>query len=329
MLCIIGEMGICFSSKKVNGSNNCNTHPNTTNAALNIQKKTSRPESTTRATSRKQDVSHIFQFQHKSSNKGYAHQQPLINSTSRKSSRRQSGVIPCGKRTNFGYDKNFDKRYTLGKLLGHGQFGYTYVAIDKSAGDRVAVKKIEKNKMLLPIAVEDVKREVKILKALTGHENVVRFYNAFEDADYVYIVMELCEGGELLDRILSRKDSRYSEKDAAIVVRQMLKVAAKCHLHGMVHRDMKPENFLFKSPKPDSPLKATDFGLSDFITPGKKFQDIVGSAYYVAPEVLKRKSGPESDVWSIGVITYILLCGRRPFWDKTEDGIFKEASNRF
>ncbi|CAH9119339.1 unnamed protein product [Cuscuta epithymum] len=322
MLCIIGDMGICFSSKQVSGSNNYNTHPN---AAVNIRKKTSRSPSTTRATSRKQYVSHIFQFQHKSSNKGYTHQQPLINSTSRKSSRRQSGIIPCGKRTNFGYDKNFHKRYTLGKLLGHGQFGYTYVAIDKSTGDRVAVKKIEKNKMLLPIAVEDVKREVKILKALTGHENVVHFHNAFEDADYVYIVMELCEGGELLDRILARKDSRYCEKDAAIVVRQMLKVAAKCHLHGMVHRDMKPENFLFKSPKPDSPLKATDFGLSDFIRPGKKFQDIVGSAYYVAPEVLKRKSGPESDVWSIGVITYILLCGRRPFWNKTEDGIFKEV----
>ncbi|XP_031110444.1 calcium-dependent protein kinase 16-like isoform X2 [Ipomoea triloba] len=178
--------------------------------------------------------------------------------------------------------------------------------------------------MILPIAVEDVRREVKILSALTGHENVVQFHNAFEDENSVYIVMELCEGGELLDRILAKKDSRYSEKDAAIVVRQMLKVAAECHLHGMVHRDMKPENFLFKSQE-DSSLKATDFGLSDFIRPGKKFQDIVGSAYYVAPEVLKRKSGPESDVWSIGVITYILLSGRRPFWDKTEDGIFKEV----
>nr|BCU41348.1 calcium-dependent protein kinase [Gentiana scabra] len=237
----------------------------------------------------------------------------------------KGGVIPCGKRTDFGYDKDFDQRYTIGKLLGHGQFGYTFVATDNCNGDRVAVKRIDKNKMVQPIAVEDVKREVKILKALTGHENVVQFYNAFEDDSYVYIVMELCEGGELLDRILAKKDSRYSEKDAAVIVRQMLKVVAECHLHGFVHRDLKPENFLFKSPKEDSPLKATDFGLSDFIRPGKKFRDIVGSAYYVAPEVLKRRSGPESDAWSIGVITYILLCGRRPFWDKTEDGIFKEV----
>ncbi|KAG0488333.1 hypothetical protein HPP92_007144 [Vanilla planifolia] len=220
---------------------------------------------------------------------------------------------------------DFDVHYAFGKLLGHGQFGYTYVATDRGNGDRVAVKRIEKAKMVLPIAVEDVKREVKILEALKGHENIVHFYNAFKMKNYVYIVMELCEGGELLDRILAKKDSRYTEKDAAIVVRQMLKVAAECHLHGLVHRDMKPENFLFKSNKDDSPLKATDFGLSDFIKPGKRFRDIVGSAYYVAPEVLKRKSGPESDVWSIGVITYILLCGRRPFWDKTEDGIFKEV----
>ncbi|KAF5180571.1 Calcium-dependent protein kinase [Thalictrum thalictroides] len=249
-------------------------------------------------------------------------QQPLQQQEKKKSN---SNRLSVGKRTDFGYEKDFDEKYTIGKLLGHGQFGYTFVATDKSNGDRVAVKRIDKKKMTLPIAVEDVKREVKIFQALTGHENVVQFYNAFEDDSYVYIVMELCEGGELLDRILAKKDKRYSEKDAAIIVRQMLKVAAECHLHGLVHRDLKPENFLFKSTKDDSPLKATDFGLSDFIKPGRKFKDIVGSAYYVAPEVLKRQSGPESDVWSIGVITYILLCGRRPFWNKTEDGIFKEV----
>ncbi|KAM3394491.1 calcium-dependent protein kinase 28 isoform X1 [Capsicum galapagoense] len=338
-------MGSCFSSSKVSGSNSntpsaTNTNTNTTNTTTtsgtvptNSRETSKAATSTTAVNSRKQEGSNYNQKKH---HQQQQKQQPRNSQQNVKtiSSRRQSGVIPCGKRTDFGYDKDFEKRYTIGKLLGHGQFGYTYVATDKSSGDRVAVKRIEKNKMVLPIAVEDVKREVKILKALAGHENVVQFYNSFEDENYVYIVMELCEGGELLDRILSkvdviicliRKDSRYTEKDAAIVVRQMLKVAAECHLHGLVHRDMKPENFLFKSSKADSPLKATDFGLSDFIRPGKKFQDIVGSAYYVAPEVLKRRSGPESDVWSIGVITYILLCGRRPFWDKTEDGIFKEV----
>ncbi|GAB4847533.1 Calcium-dependent protein kinase 18 [Ancistrocladus abbreviatus] len=323
-------MGSCFSTIKVSGSNSTST-TNTTTGTTTTTIKKNRKESTKTITHKtaapannNKDVSHHRRNNEAQTQKQRASQQIVKGKENKPISRRQ-GIVPCGKRTDFGYDKDFDQKYTIGKLLGHGQFGYTYVATDKSNGYRVAVKKIDKRKMILPIAVDDVKREVKILKALAGHENVVHFYNAFEDENYVYIVMELCEGGELLDRILAKKDSRYTEKDAAIVVRQMLKVAAECHLHGFVHRDMKPENFLFKSTKEDAPLKATDFGLSDFIKPGKKFTDIVGSAYYVAPEVLKRKSGPESDVWSIGVITFILLCGRRPFWDKTEDGIFKEV----
>ncbi|KAK9067399.1 hypothetical protein SSX86_014727 [Deinandra increscens subsp. villosa] len=322
-------MGSCFSTTKISGSNSnapSSSATTTTAAAAAAAVVQQPPHRRTTTAANKHDGGGSSFSSHKTKDK---HKQQANGNKnkmkSKASSRRQNGVIPCGKRTDFGYRKDFDQRYSIGKLLGHGQFGYTYVATDKVNGDRVAVKKIDKNKMILPIAVEDVKREVRILRALSGHENVVQFYNAFEDDSYVYIAMELCEGGELLDRILSKKDSRYTEKDAAIVVRQMLKVAAQCHLHGLVHRDMKPENFLFKSPKVDSHLKATDFGLSDFIRPGKKFTDIVGSAYYVAPEVLRRKSGPESDVWSIGVITYILLCGRRPFWDKTEDGIFKEV----
>ncbi|KAK6922602.1 EF-hand domain [Dillenia turbinata] len=280
-------MGTCLSTTKVSGSNS-----NSTTATItgnHHRKYNSTGKATTNANQRQEQKTYD-----NTKNKTSHQQQPQLKPKG--NSRRQGGIIPYGKRTDFGYCKDFNKRYTLGKLLGHGQFGYTYVATDKANGDRVAVKRIEKNKMILPIAVEDVKREVKILQELTGHENVVQFYDAFEDESYVFIVMELCEGGELLDRILAKKDSRYSEKDAAIVVRQMLKVAAECHLHGLVHRDMKPENFLFKSAKENSPLKATDFGLSDFIIPGKRFQDIVGSAYYVAPEVLKRKSGPESDV---------------------------------
>ncbi|XP_050228029.1 calcium-dependent protein kinase 28-like [Mercurialis annua] len=323
-------MGGCFSSIKVSGSNSNNTTTTTTAMmGQNHRRKEAtggNPQTTRAATTAIRTARARTGTKTNNENEtNKSRQQQQIKVKEKQSSRRPGGVIPCGKRTDFGYSKDFDKRYSIGKLLGHGQFGYTYVATDKSNGDRVAVKKIEKNKMVLPIAVEDVKREVKILRELAGHENVVQFYDAFDDDSYVYIVMELCEGGELLDRILAKKDSRYTEKDAAVVVRQMLKVSAECHLHGLVHRDMKPENFLFKSTKEDSSLKATDFGLSDFIKPGKKFQDIVGSAYYVAPEVLKRKSGPESDVWSIGVITYILLCGRRPFWDKTEDGIFKEV----
>ncbi|XP_020524255.1 CDPK-related kinase 3 isoform X2 [Amborella trichopoda] len=176
--------------------------------------------------------------------------------------------------------------------------------------------------MTTAIAIEDVRREVKILRALSGHKNLVKFYDACEDANNVYIIMELCEGGELLDRILSR-GGRYTEEDAKVIVVQILSVVAFCHLQGVVHRDLKPENFLFTSGAEDAPMKIIDFGLSDFIRPDDRLNDIVGSAYYVAPEVLHRSYSMEADIWSIGVITYILLCGSRPFWARTESGIFR------
>lgn len=226
---------------------------------------------------------------------------------------------------NFGFSKGFASKYEIGEEVGRGHFGYTCCAIPKKGelkGERVAVKVIPKAKMTTSIAVEDVRREVKILRALTGHDNLVQFYDAYEDSENVYIIMELCEGGELLDRILSR-GGKYSEEDAKAVIVQILKVVAFCHLQGVVHRDLKPENFLFTSKEDNSQLKAIDFGLSDFVKPDERLNDIVGSAYYVAPEVLHRSYSTEADVWSIGVIAYILLCGSRPFWARTESGIFR------
>ncbi|CAB4271655.1 unnamed protein product [Prunus armeniaca] len=227
----------------------------------------------------------------------------------------------------FGYGKNFGAKFELGKEVGRGHFGHTCWAKGKKGelkGQPVAVKIIAKAKMTTAIAIEDVRREVKILKALSGHKNLVRFYDAFEDANNVYIVMELCEGGELLDKILSR-GGRYTEGDAKTIVVQILSVTAFCHLQGVVHRDLKPENFLFTTRNEDAPMKVIDFGLSDFIRPDQRLNDIVGSAYYVAPEVLHRSYSLEADMWSIGVITYILLCGSRPFWARTESGIFRSV----
>ncbi|KAM0006213.1 putative protein kinase CAMK-CDPK family [Helianthus debilis subsp. tardiflorus] len=226
---------------------------------------------------------------------------------------------------NFGYSKQLLSYYDLGEEVGRGHFGYTCVAKGKKGsmkGQDVAVKVIPKSKMTTAIAIEDARREVKILKALTGHDNLVQFYDAYEDEDNVYIVMELCKGGELLDRILAR-GGKYSEEDAKAVMVQILRVTAYCHLQGVVHRDLKPENFLFISKDEHSLLKAIDFGLSDYVKPDERLNDIVGSAYYVAPEVLHRSYGTEADMWSIGVIAYILLCGSRPFWARTESGIFR------
>ncbi|XP_068669794.1 CDPK-related kinase 3-like [Aristolochia californica] len=225
----------------------------------------------------------------------------------------------------FGYGKNFGAKYELGKEVGRGHFGHTCSARAKKGeikGQQVAVKIISKAKMTTAISIEDVRREVKILKALSGHQNLVKFYDACEDANNVYIIMELCEGGELLDKILSR-GGRYTEEDAKSIVVQILSVVAFCHLQGVVHRDLKPENFLFTTREEDAPMKIIDFGLSDFIKPDERLNDIVGSAYYVAPEVLHRSYSMEADIWSIGVISYILLCGSRPFWARTESGIFR------
>lgn len=237
----------------------------------------------------------------------------------------EAAAAATGLDKSFGFSKQFTSKYEVGEEVGRGHFGYTLSARFKKGdlkGQQVAVKVIPKAKMTTAIAIEDVRREVKILQALTGHNNLVQFYDAFEDHDNVYIVMELCEGGELLDRILSR-GGKFSEDDAKAVIVQILNVVAFCHLQGVVHRDLKPENFLFTSKDENSPLKAIDFGLSDFVRPDERLNDIVGSAYYVAPEVLHRSYTTEADVWSIGVISYILLCGSRPFWARTESGIFR------
>lgn len=186
---------------------------------------------------------------------------------------------------NFGFSKMFDSHYELGDEVGRGHFGYTCCAKGKKGslkGQDVAVKVIPKAQMTTAIAIEDVRREVKILRALTGHKNLVHFYEAYEDTDNVYVVMELCKGGELLDRILAR-GGKYTEEDAKAIMVQILSVVAYCHVQGVVHRDLKPENFLFTSREENSPLKAIDFGLSDYVKPDERLNDIVGSAYYVAP----------------------------------------------
>ncbi|KAL8519082.1 hypothetical protein ACS0TY_010137 [Phlomoides rotata] len=156
----------------------------------------------------------------------------------------------------FGFPKKFYDKYVVGKEV----------------------------QVTTAIAIEDVRKE-------TGHSNLIQFYDAYEDHDNVYIVMELCE-----------------EVDAKTVMLQILNVVAFCHLQGVVHRDLKPENFLFTTKEENSLLKA----ISDFVKPDERLNDIVGSAYYVAPEVLHRAYSTEADHISC-----------RPFWARTESGIFR------
>ncbi|MBA0756518.1 hypothetical protein Gogos_020172 [Gossypium gossypioides] len=237
--------------------------------------------------------------------------------------------------------QDISSQYDLGRELGRGEFGVTYLCTDVNTGEKYACKSISKKKLRTAVDIEDVRREVEIMKHLPKHTNIVTLKDTYEDDDAVHIVMELCEGGELFDRIVAR--GHYTERAAAVVMRTIVEVVQMCHKHGVMHRDLKPENFLFGNKKENAPLKAIDFGLSVFFKPGllqlspfyiyaqaaqecslltgERFNEIVGSPYYMAPEVLKRNYGPEVDVWSAGVILYILLCGVPPFWAETEQGV--------
>ncbi|XP_057515166.1 calcium-dependent protein kinase 8-like [Amaranthus tricolor] len=215
--------------------------------------------------------------------------------------------------------RDIHAHYDLGRELGRGEFGITYLATDLNTGEKFACKSILKKKLKTAVDIEDVRREAEIMKHLPKHPNIVTLKDTYEDDNAVHIVMELCEGGELFDRIVAR--GHYTERAAAFVIKTIVEVVQMCHRHGVMHRDLKPENFLFANKKENSALKAIDFGLSVTFKNGEMFTEIVGSPYYMAPEVLKRHYGPEIDVWSAGVILYILLCGVPPFWAETEQGV--------
>ncbi|XP_061376112.1 calcium-dependent protein kinase SK5 isoform X1 [Gastrolobium bilobum] len=237
------------------------------------------------------------------------------NATSTTSSPKPKWVLPY--RT-----QNLSELYTLGRKLGQGQFGTTYLCTHNTTGRNFACKSIPKRKLFCKEDYDDVWREVQIMHHLSEHPNVVRIHGTYEDSSFVHLVMELCEGGELFDRIVQK--GHYSERQAAKLIKTIVEVVEACHSLGVMHRDLKPENFLFDTVEEDAKLKTIDFGLSVFYKPGEIFCDVVGSPYYVAPEVLHKHYGPELDVWSAGVILYILLSGVPPFWAETEQGIFRQ-----
>lgn len=162
-----------------------------------------------------------------------------------------------------------DEKYILDRELGRGEFGITYLCIDRESRELLACKSISKRKLRTAVDVEDVRREVAIMRHLPKSPSIVTLKEACEDEGAVHLVMELCEGGELFDRIVAR--GHYTERAAAGVTRTIVEVVQLCHKHGVIHRDLKPENFLFANKKENSPLKAIDFGLSIFFKPGMFF----------------------------------------------------------
>jgi len=184
------------------------------------------------------------------------------------------GTNPTVKRsdTNTILGKQFEdvrQIYTLGKELGRGRFGVTYLCTMNSTGLTYACKSISKSNLVSEPDKEDIRREIQIMQHMSGQPNIVEFKGAYEDKNSVHVVMELCAGGALYDTIIAK--GKYSERDAASIFRQIVDIVHICHFMGVMHRDLKPENFLLASEDDKATIKATDFGLSVFIEEGKIF----------------------------------------------------------
>ncbi|XP_019875201.2 calcium/calmodulin-dependent protein kinase type 1 isoform X1 [Aethina tumida] len=215
---------------------------------------------------------------------------------------------------------SLEDKYNLKELLGTGAFSEVRLAVRKeNPGLMYAVKIIDKK--ALKGKEDSLENEIKVLRRLK-HPNIVQLLETFEDKSKVYLIMELVTGGELFDRIVEK--GSYTEKDAADLIRQVLEAVDYMHEQGVVHRDLKPENLLYFNPDEDSKIMISDFGLSKMEDSGV-MATACGTPGYVAPEVLAQKPyGKAVDVWSIGVISYILLCGYPPFYDENDANLFAQ-----
>eukprot|EP00298_Acanthocystis_sp_HF-20_P017065 c21659_g4_i4.p1 GENE.c21659_g4_i4~~c21659_g4_i4.p1 ORF type:complete len:462 (+),score=172.67 c21659_g4_i4:102-1487(+) len=208
--------------------------------------------------------------------------------------------------------------YELGEELGSGGFSTVYCGTSKDDSMKWALKMIlnsvyQKNK-------ERIDEEITLLAAL-DHPGIVRLKEVVRTSKHVVLVMELLTGGELFDRIVNRE--RYSENDAKTVVARMLDAVAYLHQYNICHRDLKPENLIFNSKDENAMMKLTDFGFATIVDDTKPLTATCGTPEYVAPEILDEKPyGIQSDMWSCGVIIYILLCGFPPFYGETESEMF-------
>lgn len=205
-------------------------------------------------------------------------------------------------------------RFELGKLLGHGAFAKVYYAKNIKTNQSVAIKIIDKEKILKSGLVTHIKREISILRRVR-HPNIVQLYEVMATKTKIFFVMEYIRGGELFDKVAK---GRLKEEIARKYFQQLISAVEFCHARGVYHRDLKPENLLVDE---NGDLKVSDFGLSamsDQIRKDGLFHTFCGTPAYVAPEVLARKGydGAKVDVWSCGVILFVLLAGYFPFHDQ-------------
>mmetsp|Transcript_21975 Transcript_21975/g.36368 ORF Transcript_21975/g.36368 Transcript_21975/m.36368 type:complete len:1054 (-) Transcript_21975:893-4054(-) len=199
-----------------------------------------------------------------------------------------------------------------GPVLGSGISGLVRLVSHKATGVKYAVKCLDLGLVNSPEGLMQLREEIFIMCQL-DHPNIVRLEEVYESHNEIYLVQELCLGGELFDRLDEQPDYHYTEAECARLVKQMLCAVRYLHSKGIIHRDLKLENFLFSSSSADSELKMIDFGLSKHFKFGEVHNEAVGTPYTVAPEVIRGQYDERCDCWAIGVITYLLLSGDPPF----------------
>lgn len=221
---------------------------------------------------------------------------------------------------------NITDEYEIsGDVLGLGINGQVVQCLHKRTGTRYALKVLQDN--------VKARREVDIHWRASGCKNIVSIIDVFEN-DYrgnkcLLVVMELMEGGELFQRIQERQDGAFTEREAAQIMREICTPVKYLHDMNIAHRDLKPENLLYTSNEPDAILKLTDFGFAKEINSKATLQTPCYTPYYVAPEVLSSEKYDKScDIWSLGVIMYILLCGFPPFFSNHGQPISPGMKNR-
>jgi len=217
------------------------------------------------------------------------------------------------------------------KILGRGHYGIVRACINRTTHAIQAMKSINKS---IPKDPKILSRELTILQSL-NHPHIIKLHDIHEDSSYLHLITDLCSGGDLFSHIIQKRDDMttihcYTEQQAATIIYQLIDAISYCHSRDIVHRDLKPENIVFANTNDISSVKIIDFGLSRYTNRIGVMTTKVGTPNYVAPEVLNGAYTKKCDIWSIGVITYILLCGYAPFGGDTDNEVLKSVrSGRF